>query len=533
MNKTNKFMIFILLIIAIIPFTNAFSGLGTGTTPDPFLITNCSQLQETEDNLTAVYKLNNTIDCTGFEYAPVDSFSGELDGNSQNINNLQIIGSNFVGIFGNTHSGYTHNFQVISPNITGSSVVTTIVAVNGNAGVVANITVTGATIEVQGDTAGGLVGKNAGYIYNSHFTGTFTGDGSAYAIGGLAFQLTNVADMPSLIKNSSANITLTFEANDGESIGGLVAELVSGNIEDSHAISVINGNGTAMGGLVGILVSSLNNPLVNILNSYAITTINGGSNVGGLVGEMTDADNANPLIRNSYAQVLITSDGNQIGGLVGLSSGDIEESYATGTINGFTSIGGLVARQETAGMINNSYSTVNIHTAENHSVGGLVGEHDGLIQNSYSVGLVNASGDSAGGLVGVDSGSGVTIESFWNTQTSGKATSAQGTGKTTTQMKQQLTFNAWDFTNIWSIEEGVSYPILQFQEQEDEEEEEEEEENEITGYVAQYEAEDIPAIAVDGGLSFLVFFVTCAGVIALFVFSLLVLKYIYPKNKRK
>ena len=53
---------------------------------------------------------------------------------------------------------------------------------------------------------------------------------------------------------------------------------------------------------------------------------------------------------------------------------------------------------------------------------------------------------------------------FWDTETSGQTTSAGGgTGKTTYEMSQQATFTGWDFTSIWSIDEGSSYPYFQLQ----------------------------------------------------------------------
>jgi hypothetical protein len=61
---------------------------------------------------------------------------------------------------------------------------------------------------------------------------------------------------------------------------------------------------------------------------------------------------------------------------------------------------------------------------------------------------------------------GTVISSFWDTQTSGKAASAGGTGKTTTEMQEKTTFNAWSIadsggsTAVWRIYEGQSYPLL-------------------------------------------------------------------------
>jgi hypothetical protein len=52
--------------------------------------------------------------------------------------------------------------------------------------------------------------------------------------------------------------------------------------------------------------------------------------------------------------------------------------------------------------------------------------------------------------------------SFWDIDTSGQATSAGGTGKTTAQMQTQSTFTdyGWDFVEIWNIGENQTYPYL-------------------------------------------------------------------------
>jgi hypothetical protein len=45
-----------------------------------------------------------------------------------------------------------------------------------------------------------------------------------------------------------------------------------------------------------------------------------------------------------------------------------------------------------------------------------------------------------------------------------KASKIQGIPKTTAEMMQQATFEGWDFDNIWTIDEGRSYPSLRWQE---------------------------------------------------------------------
>jgi len=94
------------------------------------------------------------------------------------------------------------------------------------------------------------------------------------------------------------------------------------------------------------------------------------------------------------------------------------------------------------------------------------------IEMCYSTGVVTGS-SYVGGLLGY-LGSGIVTDSFWDTQTSGQATSAGGTGRTTAQMQTESTFTdaGWDFVgettngteDIWDMPVGGGYPILFWQE---------------------------------------------------------------------
>jgi len=75
----------------------------------------------------------------------------------------------------------------------------------------------------------------------------------------------------------------------------------------------------------------------------------------------------------------------------------------------------------------------------------------------------------------VGDNSGTVSGSFWDTETSGQATSDGGTGKNTTEMKDIATFSgaAWNITAValnqtnpsyvWNIVNGVAYPLLSWQ----------------------------------------------------------------------
>jgi hypothetical protein len=124
-------------------------------------------------------------------------------------------------------------------------------------------------------------------------------------------------------------------------------------------------------------------------------------------------------------------------------------------VTGTSSLGGLMG-SSTTGTVSNSYATGNVSGTT--SVGGLMGSSTGPVIDTYATGAVSGT-TSVGGLMG--SSSGPVTDSYWNTQTSGQATSPGGTGLTSVQMLQSSNFHLWDFTNTWTIYNGLTNPLLQ------------------------------------------------------------------------
>lgn len=150
------------------------------------------------------------------------------------------------------------------------------------------------------------------------------------------------------------------------------------------------------------------------------------------------------------------------GVMAGYSAGIINNSYVTGTTTttSWNQIGGFSGSLSASGRIYNSYAQVDV--TGNDNVGGFVAQNDGTIYNSYSSGDItaNAWASNVGGFIGLGSGS--DYGNYWDKDVSGITDNyGNAVGKTTTQMKQQATFVGWDFSNIWSVEEGVLYPYLQ------------------------------------------------------------------------
>jgi hypothetical protein len=172
--------------------------------------------------------------------------------------------------------------------------------------------------------------------------------------------------------------------------------------------------------------------------------------------------------------------GNFVGSLAGsLAEGIVANCFAEGgRITGTVGVGGLVG--ENRGFIANSYATCAV--AGSRCVGGLAGTnglcgrggdtpcHSGTISSCYSCGPVTAA-EYVGGLVGFPTAGGV-HSCFWNTETSGQATSAGGDGITTAQMQDPNTFRVagWDFFGaadgpgeVWTTDPNTGYAILWWQ----------------------------------------------------------------------
>jgi hypothetical protein len=224
-------------------------------------------------------------------------------------------------------------------------------------------------------------------------------------------------------------------------------------------------NTTVTGGMFAGALVGWNQGTVD--DSYSRGSMTGDAFVGGLVG-WNDG-----TVSNSYSNASVI--GNRcVGGLVGTNEFAVRNSWSDGTVTGSMGVGGLVGHNG-YGAVGNSYSDATV--TGNGSVGGLVGSSDGTVFGSYSIGSVSGN-DTIGGLVGLESHmassypGGVT-NSFWDTETSGQATSDGGEGKTSAEMKSIATFSGagWNIvavadrsthnsSYIWNIVDNVTYPLL-------------------------------------------------------------------------
>jgi len=240
---------------------------------------------------------------------------------------------------------------------------------------------------------------------------------------------------------------------------GLFGYLASDGKVTEVGVENVNITGVScVGGLVGLNVGTVS-------SSHSSGSVTGEDIVGGLVGWNKGT------VGESYSIGSMTGNW-RVGGLVGLNDGGtVSNSYSTGNVNGSDEVGGLVGDNGNDSTVESSYSTSSV-TGED-GVGGLVGENYDTVSKSYSTGSVTGN-SYVGGLVGRSFG-GTVSDSFWDTETSGQATSDGGMGKTTAQMKDIATFSgagwkiiavALNQTNpsyIWNIVDVQTYPFLSWQ----------------------------------------------------------------------
>ena len=203
-----------------------------------------------------------------------------------------------------------------------------------------------------------------------------------------------------------------------------------------------------------------------IANASAVGTVEGIGEVGGLVGRNQGT------IERSYAGGSVDSQvqGN-VGGLAGQNSGRIRASYAFGNVTNDTvtanNAGGLVGLNSgsNAGIVA-SYATGMVAGTGNS--GGLVGSNQSgaSIVASYATGRVTGTGGNVGGLVG----RGTVTDSYYDTETSGRAgdTGAQTTAALQTPTGYTGIYADWnvDVDGMtggdmpWTFGTAQQYPVL-------------------------------------------------------------------------
>jgi hypothetical protein len=320
---------------------------------------------------------------------------------------------NFNGL-GNTISNLTINDSIQNASVG------LFAQTSGNASLASirlgNATVTGAS-GTQGSSTeyvGGLVGfQQGGTISNAFAAGTISG-GSYAAVGGLAGVTFGTV--------TSSEATATTSSGYLGAAGGLIGG-AAGAVTNSYAAGNISGS-AFVGGLVGF---DGFNTIDHSFASGTVTGIDSDTYAGGLIGMNTGTITQSSASGAVNCQFVC-------GGLAGMNGGSagpstISRSFATGDVSADSGGAGGLVGTNLAGVITDSYAT---GSTLGSGAGGLVASNEvsggsAGIARSYSSGAVSAT-SYAGGLIAYDNFAGSLRRDYWDTTTSGIANKDQGAG---------------------------------------------------------------------------------------------------------
>ena len=430
-----------------------------------YLINDVSDLKELlafSQNASLKFKLTNDLDLSGESGFYIPYLAGQFDGNGHRIANLSLTSSfrSQVGLFGYLASG----------------------------GVVTGVGAENVDITGQG-AVGGLVGENDGTVSNSYATGKVAG---YWSVGGLVGR---IGWNRGTVSNSHYNydeflisgknmitIGALFDADFKQWLANDRFLDINGRLAQEDSYYLINN----IGDFKQLLVFGQNDTLkfrlandidlgyeLNFYIPYLAGEFDGnghkvqnlslyfdfGAQVG-LFGNLAPSGKVTGVGAENVNITVACGWQIGIGGLVGSSFGAVSYCYSTGSVGYVMDVGGLVGWN--AGTVSNSYSRASV---SGHGPGGLVGwNYGGTVQNSYSTGRVTAY-YPGNGLVASNTDGGTVSNSFWDTETSGQATSGGGTGKTTAEMKSITTFKdaGWDIRMTTLGDPTGGYPFLSWQ----------------------------------------------------------------------
>jgi len=166
---------------------------------------------------------------------------------------------------------------------------------------------------------------------------------------------------------------------------------------------------------------------------------------------------------------------NYVGGLTGRSRGSIIQSYSDTNVVGLELVGGITG-YTLGGSVRNCYSMAIVNGTNN--VGGLIGlNSSAVVINNYSAGPVFGT-SNIGAFVGYDNNGDYT-QCFWDSTVNssldgiGNTRDHSVSGASTEDMQTEYLYvhGRWDFMgetkngtdDIWSICEGMNYPLLVWQ----------------------------------------------------------------------
>ncbi len=346
-----------MLLYASLSFAQ-FSGSGSGTESDPYLIMNATQLSQMANFLGqegVVFKLQKNINLISWiaeenprqGWAPIgvstEPFKGILIGNNKTISGLTITRSseNNVGFFGCLDGASIMDLTIEGTNLTGSSYLGTLVGRASNSTITnCQVKLTGGITAASGEYVGGFVG----YASNSNFTNCFveatvtsTGATSVGGFGGGAADETT-------INSSTAEVTVS---SDAECVGGLLGYSKTVTITDTDVFGNVSGTSCVAGFIAKAEGTD------NVSSCTYRGNLVGDTNIGGISAYL--AEGSSSMFTSCCTRGKITASGDYVGGIVGVSQGaciaGMESCSHFGDIEASSYVGGVVGAIVTSNIV--------------------------------------------------------------------------------------------------------------------------------------------------------------------------------------
>lgn len=330
-----------------------------------------------------------------------------------------------------------------------------------------------ADIDLQSQSFTPLCAELSSSDYSGEFKGTY--DGGKFKIRNISFNSSgsNAVGLFSTIAANGIvkNVTLSnINITAGNFVGGIAGKCF-GTIENCIVESgSVTGN-AGVGGIVGQLPSGTPSvkKCINKANVKSVMT-SGDSFVGGIVGYSDQITRGTVIISQCGNEGEIYSPCNYVGGIIGRSfiKSEINQCYNKGKVTGARFVGGILG-QSNALVLQNCYNSAEVIGTETQhkDVGGILGSttnKDMKINNCYNVGAITQGygltkgGDEDGKIITLTSC--ITLSSA--TEGPVLNVAAGYVVKSDSEMKQQTTYDGWDFTSIWSMPSS-SYPKLKWE----------------------------------------------------------------------
>ena len=258
-----------------LPFERFTQG-GEGTAQNPYLVATPGDLMQMHAlPASTCYRMTADVDMATVPTAwtPLESFSGQFNGDGHSITNLRIENSSYrVGFVSSMLNGATVkkvNFVTPTMKIQSQNAYCGIVAGDALGVTLDSVHVAGARISDDAFNVSAAVGGLVGCAsLNSTFTSCSFTDGGIFT--------------------------------DASPLGGIVADLrTSSSVKASVVKAVLIGN-SSIGGIAGFTDRD-----VNISNCHADVELNGENTIGGIVGD----NNSRGLVTNCYAEGTIVASG--------------------------------------------------------------------------------------------------------------------------------------------------------------------------------------------------------------------------------